>query len=373
MSAAPTHDALRVVQLTTSDPRWQSFVANHPEGLIYHHPAWLDVLVREYDRPAVCLACEDNGGRLRGILPLVRTRGLPFAGSPATARRISSLPRTPVAGLLCSDDQSTAALLGAAVDSVRGESGTRLELKLAAPLPDGLGDGLACEPWRLSYTLDLPPQPDQIRFGDSRNHATIMRALRKAQRHGVQVRQAESALDLRTWYPLYVRTMQAHGVPQRPYRLFEAAWDLLRPHGMLQLLLAELYSGGRRQLLAGSLFLMFGQTVFYAFNGCESDGRPLRANDLIHWQAISDACDTGYRHYDLGEVVETQAGLHRFKSKWGAEPRRLYRYYYPSAGSVQATALESGGGAAGQLAKAAWTRLPWRATAVLGDWVYSYL
>jgi lipid II:glycine glycyltransferase (peptidoglycan interpeptide bridge formation enzyme) len=142
---------------------------------------------------------------------------------------------------------------------------------------------------------------------------------------------------------------------------------------MLELLLAERLAGGRRELLAGSLFLMFGQTVFYAFNGCESDGRSLRANDLLQWQAITDACQAGFRHYDLGEVVETQEGLHEFKSKWGAQPRRLYRYYFPSPGSVQATAMEASRGTVGRLAKAAWRRLPWRATAVLGDRVYSYL
>jgi CelD/BcsL family acetyltransferase involved in cellulose biosynthesis len=364
---------LRVVRLAERDPRWGAFVANHPEGLIYHHPAWLQVLKREYDRPSLCLACEDDEGQLRGVLPLLRTRGFPFAASAATARRLSSLPRTPVAGPLSTDDQASAALVRAAVEVVRSETGTRFELKLPAPVPDGVADGLACEPWRLSYSIELPAQPDTLRFGNSRNHARIKWALHKAQRHGVQVRKAESANDLRTWYPLYVRTMQLHSVPQRPYRFFAAAWDLLRPLGMMQLLLAERQTGERRQLLAGSLFLMFGQTVFYAFNGCESDGRSLRANDVIQWQAITDACQAGFRHYDLGEVVETQEGLHEFKSKWGAESRRLYRYYFPSPGSVQATAMEASGSSVGRLAKAAWRRLPWRVTAVLGDWVYSYL
>jgi hypothetical protein len=373
IAAPPAPEALRVVRLSEQDPRWETFVANHPDSLIYHHPAWFEVLTREYKRPAVLLGCEDGGGRLVGVLPLLRTRGLPFTDSAATGRRLSSLPRTPVAGPLSADDQATAALLRTAMEVVQREAGTRLEIKLAAPLPDGLVDGLAREPWRLSYTLDLPPRLEQLRFGTSRNHGRITWALRKAQRHGVQVRPAETARDLRAWYPLYARTMQAHGVPQRPYRLFEAAWDLLRPRRMLQLLLAEREVGGRQQLLAGSLFLMFGQTVFYAFNGCSAQGRFLRANDVIQWQAITDACQAGYRHYDLGEVVETQEGLHEFKSKWGAEPRRLYRYYYPSAGSVQAAAMETSRGAAGTLAKGAWRRLPWRATAMLGDWVYRYL
>lgn len=348
-------------------------MANHPEGLIYHHPAWLEVLTREYDRPWLCLAAQDPDGQLRGVLPLLRTRGLPFAGSSATAPRLSSLPRTPVAGPLSTDDQATAALLAAAVQLVRGERGTRLELKLSSPTCDGLVEGMVGVPWRLSYSLDLPERPDQLRFGNSRNHARIKWALNKAARYGVAVRPAETMADLRRWYPLYVRTMQSHAVPQRPYRLFEAAWDLLQPRDLMRLLLAERWEGGRRQLVAGSLFLRFGRTTFYAFNGCAPEGRTLRANDLIQWQAIHEACQAGFRHYDLGEVVETQEGLHEFKGKWGAEARRLHRYYYPPPRGVQATALESTGTRAGELAKAIWRRLPWQAAAVLADSVYSYL
>jgi len=38
-----------------------------------------------------------------------------------------------------------------------------------------------------------------------------------------------------------------------------------------------------------------------------------------------------YRWFDFGEVVENDEGLAQFKSKWGAEPQRLFRYYYSAA------------------------------------------
>jgi hypothetical protein len=277
-----------------------------------------------------------------------------------------------MAGTLTVNDEATRMLVSTAVDLTRADPGTRLELKLGSPDCDVLVDGLARAPWRLSYSLELPPRLEQLRFGDSRNHARIKWALNKAAKHGVRVRAAETLDDLRSWYPLYARTMQAHAVPVRPYRFFKAAWDVLRPGEMMRLLVAERIEAGRRTLLAGSMFLMFGQTMFYAFNGCRRQGRALRANDVLQWHAIHDACGMGYRQYDLGEVVETQFGLHEFKAKWGAVARRMYRYYHPSPAGIESMALESTG-PLGRVARAAWRFLPWRATALLGDWLYSYL
>ena len=368
---SPAAEILSVVRVDPmSDPRWEAFIAAHPDASIYHHARWIEVLTREYRRPAICLACVDRRQNVRGVLPLLETRGLPLAGG-TTGRRISSLPRTPVAGPLARDESTATALLNAAIGIAR-QRNSRLELRLSSPSCDRLVDGLAGEPWRPSYRLPLPADPEKLRFGDSRNHARIKWALGKAARSDVVVRAAESLDDLSRWYPLYLSTMQRHAAPTRPYRFFTAAWELLRPTGLMQLLLAEQRGGGQARLLAGSMFFRFGSTVFYASNGCSEAGKQLRANDVIQWQAIHEACQAGFRWYDLGEVVESQEGLHEFKRKWGAEAYRVYRYYYPSPGPVEAIARDSHG-VHGRLAKAAWRRLPLRVAAAMSDHLYGYL
>src|SRR5713226_6039810 len=105
---------LRVVEIDPqTDLRWEALVTTLPNGLIYHHPAWLQVLEEAYGYKPVNLACEDANGQLRGILPLFYRRGL------LTGRQYSSLPRTPVAGPLAYDDQAMAVLVRAAVERVR--------------------------------------------------------------------------------------------------------------------------------------------------------------------------------------------------------------------------------------------------------------
>src|SRR5258708_10137403 len=288
-----------------------------------------------------------------------------------TGRRFSCLPRTPVAGPLASDDRALAFLLQAVVERVSEEPRACLQLKLFSNPLDGLVEGVVGIPWSTTYRLELPGQPEHLRFGNSRNHSRIRWAINKATRLGVEVRPAETERELRAWYELYLHTMRRFAVPPRPYRFFEVAWARLQPLGLMRLLLAERHEAGRSRLLAGSLFLMFGQTVFYAFTGWRREDQSLRANDVLQWQAIQDACAAGFRYYDFGEVTEHNQGLAEFKSKWNAEPTWLYRYYYPAPRELETSILDSTG-RAHQLASTLWRRLPLKATALLSTWAHRY-
>jgi Acetyltransferase (GNAT) domain len=358
----------------SSDERWDAFVTAHPAGLVYHHSAWLQVLEHEYASQSVALLCENSDGCVCGILPLMRTRGLPFlgrVGGQVLEPRLSSLPRTPVAGPLSANRETDAALVAAAIERVRAEPHLRLQLKGQGTALESEGLEIVAIPWRLTYVLPLPKQGAELRFGDSRNHARIKWAVNKAARLKVEVRQAETVEDLRAWYELYLETMRWHAVPPRPYRLFTAMWELLVPRQLMTLLLAEQEVNANARLLAGSIFLKLGETMFYAFNGRRRDALALRPNDLLLWNAIHDAWADGLRRIDFGEVLEGEAGLAKFKSKWGTTPVRLYRYYYPSLDA--ASHEEPSQRRIAAVAKAAWQRLPLRATEVLGDRIYGYL
>jgi hypothetical protein len=341
-------------------------VKSHPEGSIYHHPLWLKLLEKSHGHKIIGVACEDRNGKLLGVLPLCHTRGL-LSGS-----RLASLPHTPTAGPLARDEQSSAALLEAGVERAKSNPGTHLQIKASAAGFDQLVASVGAVPWEATYILKLPERLEDLRFGNSRNHSRIKWAVGKAGRMGVRVRLAETERDLRKWYLLYLETMRWHRIPPRPYRFFSTAWELLHPAGLMRVLLAEQHGSGQKKLLAGSVFLMSGHTVFYAFNGRHRDALSMRPNDVIQWQAIHDACREGYRHFDFGEVGETNDGLAEFKSKWGAEPSRLYRYYYPKPRELETGAMRSGSQAR-QLANAVWGRLPLKATALIGDLIYSHL
>jgi Acetyltransferase (GNAT) domain len=364
---------IRVVQVDPqTDPRWGAFVLAHPDGSIYHHPDWLQVLQREHRQQRMHFACENKDGDLLAVLPLLYTRGIPLnSRSTLAGRRLASLPRTPIASVLSKDPRATAAILRTAVGLIQQKPGRRLQLKTSGTELEGLVEGLTAMPWRESYVLQLPSE-GPFRIADSHDRNSIKWAVNKATRLGVSVRPAETDADLRQWYALYLDTMRRNVVLPRPYRFFAALSEILRPQGRMQLLLAERREGQQTTIIGGSLFLMFGRTISYVFNGSSVEGLPYRPNDIIQWNAINEACKNGFKTFDFGEVPDGNADLAKFKKKWGAEPTRLHRYYYPAPPAPQSSAGESKSRAT-KLAENVWRRLPLRVTEWLGDRIYSYL
>jgi CelD/BcsL family acetyltransferase involved in cellulose biosynthesis len=359
------HSSLRIIDLDPqSDPRWETLMKTLPASVIYQHPAWLEVLEEACRYKPMHLACEDAAGNLRGILPLFYRKGL------RTGRLCASLFDSPIAGPLADDDQARTMLIQAAIERTRAQGGAQFQLKSMSTGLDGLVDNVIGVPLFETYELALPERPDLL-YLDSK----IRRAVNKASRSDMQIRYAETIGELRTWYGLYLQTMRRLVAMPRPYRFFELAWRRLHPLGLLRLLLAEQVQAGHHRLIAGILLLQWGQTVSYSFAGWRREDQGLRPNDFLHWHAIRSACEEGMHWYDFGNVRVGDQGLVRFKSKWGAEAKIIYRYSYPtvplvSHGTVRVPS-QSRGSAVRRLVSPLWQHLPTKAIGLMGDWCHA--
>ncbi len=365
--ASPTN-CIRLVEVGLDDPRLLSFVASHPGATVYHHPAWIKALVAEYDRKTVVLASEGEDGSLLGILPLMYTRGLPIPiGGNLSSARLSSLPRTPIAGPLAISRDVSRMLLVAALDRVSGVSKLRLQIKTEGPIMDGLINGISGSPWRKSYVMSLPRDAANLVMKDR----SLRKNIKRAAASGLTVRVATTEEDLRKWHSLYLRTMRRVVIPPRSLRYFLAAWKFLGPLNLMKVFLAERKVDGKTDLIAGLIFFMYKERFCAGFLACPAEHFHFRPNDLIHWEAIQWATSNGYHEYDFGEVPEGETELARFKMKFGAVPRWLYRYYYPqeSAASMDSSKLSTHQEILGRC----WKRVPLPATAFLGDLIYSYM
>lgn len=381
------------LDLQSDRRRWEAFIASHPDAVAYHHPTWLTALEREYGQKCVSLACEDSSGELRAVLPLFLTKGLPFGvGRHATGRRLSSLPRTPIAGPVAKDADAAIEILRAAIEYARAQH-AQLEIKTQLEGLELLVKELVCLPWRFTHVAQLPPPSDgipweefcehgrlirecgvcedctRLRFGNARKQHRVKWAANKALRSGLRVRSAEDERDLKEWYPLYLQTLQPNAVPPRPYRFFATLWSTMRPAGMMRFAVAEQQTEQGARMVAGSILLGFGQTEFYSFTGCAPADFGLHPHDIIQLDSIRAACKAGFRWYDFGEVPEEHEELNQFKGKWGTEPKRLYRYYYPNAPAASSEKP----GRLTTSARKLWRKLPLRATEALGDLLYRYM
>ncbi|GMR25747.1 MAG: hypothetical protein BMS9Abin39_1072 [Ignavibacteria bacterium] len=354
------------------DSKWDDYVHKHADGTIYHNSAWLDVIEKESGQKVLKLICTDENDNVMGIFPLQYTAGFPFGiGGVPGSKRLSSLPRTPIGGPLTSNVSVTKTMIEKAISIVGDDSNRLLQIKSYATDLNEKVEKLIKYLWREIYLKEIPDYPDEIRFGNSRNHAAVKRAVNKAKKNGVTFRIAGSLTDLTNWYPLYLDTMRFHSTPARSFSFYKNLWNQLKPKGLMQLVLAELEENGKIIIIAGSVLFFYNKVVTYAFNGSSRKHFELRPNDILHWEAIFEAQKEGYKYYDLGEVSKDHSGLAAYKKKWGSTVWEMYHYYYPKPSQLEEEELDSG--TSGGMKEKIWQSLPLGLTAKLGEMVYKKL
>lgn len=352
---------------------WDNFVNVHPDATVYHLSDWLSILQKESDQEVLRLVCKDEEGNIVGILPLQYTRGFPFGlGGVPGIKRLSSLPRTPIGGPLALNETISRLLLQKAIDIVKGDEQRYLQIKTFLPQMNADTDTLNKYLWREIYITEIPGYPEEIRFGDSRNHAAIKRAVKKAIKNNLRFREADRIEELKEWYPLYLDTMRFHVTPARSYSFFKNIWKRMKSKGLMSLVLSELELDKFKKIIAGSVLFRFNDTITYAFNGSSREYFELRPNDLLHWEAIHNGQKEGFRYYDLGEVSKDHLSLAAYKKKWASTIKEMYHYYYPKPDKLDSEE-KLDAGTSGNLKQKVWQSLPLKITQIIGGKTYRYL
>ncbi len=144
----------------------------------------------------------------------------------------------------------------------------------------------------------------------------MRRGVRKAEREGVTVAPLEGPDACERFLALHA------GVRKRKYRLlaqprafFEAIRGQFEPLGGW-LPLGAFHEG---RLIAATLYLRWGNVLYYKFNASAEAGLAMRPNNLLVWEGAKMAAALGCGVMDLGPSDDDQPGLIRFKQDSGAE------------------------------------------------------
>ena len=147
------------------------------------------------------------------------------------------------------------------------------------------------------------------------------RAVKKALKNGVSVKQARGINDIKTYYMLHVDTYNRTGVKPHPFKYFETIFNSKWAN-----IFFAIYE---KKIIAALNLAAFKTGVLYWTGASLTDYLDLRANNLLQWNGILWAKKQGYKWYDSGEAWlgtnDTKLkGLTRFKSSFGGE---LYPFY----------------------------------------------
>jgi len=163
-----------------------------------------------------------------------------------------------------------------------------------------------------THTLNLRNGFESIYKGWTKGHAS---GSRKAQKAGVEIREAATLKDWEDYYETYEDSLQRWGESASTsyeWRFFQHIYDLSSSNIKLWLAIYE------NQVVAGALCLYAKTHVCYWHGSALEKYFNLRPVNLLMYEAIKDSCTHGYQWFDFNPSGGHQ-GVKAFKRSFGAE------------------------------------------------------
>jgi len=165
----------------------------------------------------------------------------------------------------------------------------------------------------LNYVIDLDRPPEAIldSFG-RRTRKQIRRGLRAGE---VALAEVTDRAELAACYALLRQTYERAQVPLADVTLFDAAFEILRPKGMIRFTLARV----EHSPVAVSVELIYKDVVYGWFGGVAREFGSLVPGELVMWDVLRWGAENGYRVYDFGGAgtPNEDYGVRDFKAKFG--------------------------------------------------------
>ncbi len=294
---------------------WRDFVGANQAGNVFHTPEMFQVFAQaQGHEPALWAAVNHSGRPLALMLPVQVT----LLGGPLrrfTTRAIA------YGSVLCAPGPQGTAALALLLQAYKGETRHSVLFTELRNLSDSndlqsvmLENGFIYKE-HLNYLVDLNRPPEAILQGiGSRTRKNLRRALRRGE---IIVEEVERREGVAVCYDLLQRTYAAARVPLADRSLFEAAFDILHPRGMIKFLLARIGDS----YAAGSVELIYKDTIYGWYGGMERAYSRHSPNELLLWHIFHWGAENGFKVYDFGGAGEPdeEYGVRDFKAKFGGE------------------------------------------------------
>jgi lipid II:glycine glycyltransferase (peptidoglycan interpeptide bridge formation enzyme) len=179
-----------------------------------------------------------------------------------------------------------------------------------------------------SVWVDLSPSEEDIFASFDGN---IRKAVRKAEREGIEVCVNEGPDCVDQFYDLYQAAHHRSGGGYQPRVYFEHVWNTLAGKREALFCLAKL----RGRPIAALLLGFVDGNMVYLSGGAVGDEAQMNArpNERMHWEMIRLAKRWGCRFYDLGGITpdapegSKSFGIAAFKRKFSSDVRAFAGYY----------------------------------------------
>jgi CelD/BcsL family acetyltransferase involved in cellulose biosynthesis len=287
-----------------SDARWLA-LASSAEGSLFTSPPWIRAVCDTYDFTPQALIVTDTEGR-----PTDGFAWVPI--SDIRGDRIVSLPFSDRAEPFVADPATWSLLSDAVL-----HAGVPLTIRClddAAPTVDRRLVRTGEAAWQAT-PLGRPLAELRQSFSSA-----ARRNLATAERNRV-IAEASTGLEaVRVYHQLHVSTRKnKYRLLAQPVSFFERIWEEFSALDGIVTVIARVDD----EPVAGALYLVWHDVLYYKFGASLAGALPLRPNDMVTWTAIRWAAERGLRLLDWGLSDLDQLGLVAYKRKWASEERRI--------------------------------------------------
>lgn len=293
--------------------RWREFINNHPSSTLFHTPEMFKVFERTKGFAPELWAVVDADGQiyslflptknniLSGVLQYVSTRAVAYGS------------------ILCAPGPHADDALLLLLNAYNKNKNILLftELRNQSDNQDFQNclneQGFIFEN-HLNFLIDLTKPIDEV-WRNVRSSAR--RNVKKAEKSNVIIEEIEDAEDLTEAYQILKKVYSRIQGSLPDKTLFEAGFDILRPIGMMKILLAKLDG-----VSVGTLtLLMYKGTITYWYTGTLHEFASYRVSDYLAWHAIKYGIEGDFTTFDFGGggKPDEQYGVRDFKAKYGGE------------------------------------------------------
>jgi len=341
----------------SEDKRWDEFVADHPQGTVFHLSNWARVLQKTYGYIPCYFILESSDKKIKAGCPFFLVR------SWLTGNRLVCLPFTDNCLPLAVSCENIELLFAAVREKANKENAGYIEVR--GEDTNVSLQGLHFENhshYRLSR-LDLSRGRDSVWKGFGKD---VRRQIRRLENTNLVVEKSKTEKGMRDFYLLNLATRKKHGVPPQPYIFFETIWQELILNGPGFVLFAK-YQGIP---IAGDVFFIYKDTIYNKFNASDRNYLQYHPNHLIEWNIIQYCLQNGFRYLDSGRTSQDNLGLRSFKRSWGMQETVLPYYYWPTVKGATST---KEGSLKYKMITSIMRRTPTTISRVAGELLYKHL
>jgi CelD/BcsL family acetyltransferase involved in cellulose biosynthesis len=300
----------------TIDSRWDTLVATHPGASVFHHKGWLTALAKTYGYRAAVLTSTPFGKPLEDGIVFCEVK------SWITGNRLVSLPFVDHLEPLLNETYDPFQLTEWMQAACREHGWKYIELR---PLS---WETTPHSPLKASqafwiHTLNLTPSLDQIFHGFHKN--CIQRRIRRAEREHLSYESGCSDSLLNDFYRLLLITRRRQRLLPQPRAWFQNLVAAIGPN--LEIRLAR--KDGVP--IAAILTLRHRGAVVYKYGCSDEKFHHFAGMPFLFWKLIEESKVSGADQIDFGRTDIENAGLVKFKDRFGTIRRHLTYYRYPES------------------------------------------